>query len=275
MLFNLTITKNEGDQMQLYVSLEEARVELKRRWADVDLKKRIEAELGDRFMPAFANKPRAVSLRNLSPDNGFTFFYQCAKYINAEPLALEYHGDLFVSFNQEKIGLGRLRVTQADGTKATLDIMNFHDNEKKPLADCLIKSGERLVAFHHKLVEISGYAIESHDNTEWFRAIGRAADFYYPSLLHCVAHGIFFEALFDETEGGDERDVVFTDTVIMPAMNKIKAKFGVYPLIAHSFPPNQTDEEDFYWWSYPPHVNQYLLDYAQSQQLKLKPVVFK
>ena len=61
----------------MYVSLDEARAELKRRWADVDLKKRIEAELGDLFMPTFANKPRGISFRQLcSPDNGFTFFYQ-------------------------------------------------------------------------------------------------------------------------------------------------------------------------------------------------------
>jgi hypothetical protein len=120
--------------MKMYVSLDEARAEIKRCWADVDLKKRIEAELGDQFMAAFAEKPRAISFRQLcSPDNGFTFFYQCAKYINAEPLILEYHGDIFVHFNAEKKGLGRLRVTQDDGNKATMDIMNFHDNEKKTI----------------------------------------------------------------------------------------------------------------------------------------------
>ena len=262
--------------MKLNMSLDEARAELNRRWHDVALRKRVEAELGDKFLPEFAAQPRANSFRQLcSPDNGFAFFYQCAKYLNAEPLVLEYHGDLFVNMNEEKKGLGRLRVTQADGTRATMDIMAFADNEKKPLAECTLKSGENLVAFHHHLFALSGYPIELNDHTAWFRAIGRAADYYYPVLLHFVAHGVFFEALFDETEGGDERDMVFNNTVIIPTIEKIKAKFGLSPLIVNSFPPNQTDEEDFYWWSYPSPINQYLLDYAQTHQLKLKPVVFK
>lgn len=117
--------------MKMYISLDEARTEIERRWADVDLKKRIEAELGDQFMPAFAVKPRAIYFKHLcSPDNSFMFFYQCAKYINVKPLTLEYHGDVFVHFNAEKKGLGRLRVTQEDGNKAMMDIMNFQENEK-------------------------------------------------------------------------------------------------------------------------------------------------
>jgi hypothetical protein len=102
--------------MKMSVSLDEARVELNRRWHDVALRKRVEAELGDKFLPDFAARPRANSFRQLcSPDNGFAFFYQCAKYLNAEPLISEFHGDLFVNMNEEKKGLGRLRVTQADG----------------------------------------------------------------------------------------------------------------------------------------------------------------
>jgi hypothetical protein len=137
--------------------------------------------------------------------------------------------------------------------------------KKKPLSDCLIKSGETLVGFHHKLFEVSGYDIELLDNTEWFRSIGRASDYYYPILLHCVAHGIMFESLFEPAEGGDEREVIFTNTVVMPAIQKIKEQYGILPLIIQSYPENQDDNEDFYWWSYPPHVNRYLLDYAKSQ----------
>ena len=73
----------------------------------------------------------------------------------------------------------------------------------------------------------------------------------------------------------DEHEDVFTHTVVMPAIQKIKENVGLSPLICKLYPSHQDDDEDFYWWSYPPHVNQYLLDYAQSQQLKLKPVVFK
>ena len=90
----------------LYIPLEEARKELHKRWANAELKKQIEAELGDRLLPAFNDKPRAVLPRQLSsPDNGFAFFYQGAKYINASPYCWEFHGDIFVHINDEKKGL--------------------------------------------------------------------------------------------------------------------------------------------------------------------------
>ena len=58
----------------IYVSLDEAREEIKKRWADTDLKKRIEDELGEKFMSQFYEIPRTVSFRQVcSPDNGFTF----------------------------------------------------------------------------------------------------------------------------------------------------------------------------------------------------------
>lgn len=257
--------------MKMYVPLDEARVELKRRWEDVDLRKRIEAELGDKFMPAFAERPRAISFRQVcSPDNGFTFFYQCAKYIGAEPLILEYHGDIFVHFNAEKKGLGRLRVTQDDGTRSTVDIMNFHENEKKPLGDCLLKSDENLVNFHHKLFDVSGYRIEFLDNTEWFHSVGKAAEYYYPILLHCVAHGILFETFMGDEDIAEER---FTSDIVVPTIQKIRDRFGLAPLVVNAYPENQNDIEDFYWWSYPPHVNQYLLAYSAEQKLPLKNVL--
>ena len=47
----------------IYVSLDEARVELKRRWNDVELKKRVEEELGEKFMPSFRDKQRGVTFQ--------------------------------------------------------------------------------------------------------------------------------------------------------------------------------------------------------------------
>ncbi|MEK9151520.1 MAG: hypothetical protein AAB547_02720 [Patescibacteria group bacterium] len=58
----------------IYVSLEEAKEEIWRRWNDVGLRKRIEDELGERFMPSFRDHPRGVSFRQVcSPDNEFVF----------------------------------------------------------------------------------------------------------------------------------------------------------------------------------------------------------
>ena len=44
-----------------YFSLDEAREEIKKRWADEDLRRKVEEELGDKFIPEFKNEPRGVA----------------------------------------------------------------------------------------------------------------------------------------------------------------------------------------------------------------------
>lgn len=253
----------------IYVSLDEAREEIKRRWNDVELKKKIEAELGDKFMPSFKNEPRAVLFRQVCPmDNGFVFFYQCAKYIDAMPLVLEYHDDIFVHFNEEKKGLGRLRVALEDGEKATIDIMDFHANEKKKLKDCILKTGEKMIDFHRNLFEFYEYKVDFFENSKWFRDIGKAVDYYYYFLLHFIAHGFLFETFSNEEREKDECE--FIHNIIAINLEKIKNKFGIKPIIVRSYPKNQTDEEDFYWWNYPPGVNSRIIDYARKNNLTFK-----
>jgi hypothetical protein len=256
-----------GDQMHL--SLDEAREELAKRWNNIELKKTIKAELGDKFMPAFADGPRGATFRQIcSPDNGFSFFYQCAKYVGAEPLILEYHDDIFTHINEEKKGLGRLRLTLEGGEKAMVDVMNFHENEKKKMGECVLKTGEKLVDFHHKLFEVFGCPVEFLENSKWFHLIGRASEYYYPLLLHFVAHGFLSETLVE----GDEKQLDFSDHIMMPAILEIRKKYGLTPIFVKSYPDNQNDQEDFYWWSYPPAVNAYLIEYAKNQHLPFKKV---
>ncbi len=252
----------------IYISLDEAREEIKERWNDVELKKKIEEELGDKFMIAFKDSPRGITFRQIcSPDNGFTFFYQSSRYVGVEPLVIEYFDDIFTHLNEEKKGLGRLRVILNNEEKAVVDIMNFHENEKKKLGECVIKSGKRLVEFHKNLFDISGYQVDFVENSKWFHNIGRASDYYYYFLLHFIAHGILFETFFDE--GGSVEDA-FTKEVISPALEKIEAEFGVKPLIVRSYPKHQDNEEGFYWWSYPPSVNKHIVEYANDGNIAPK-----
>jgi hypothetical protein len=263
---NTHVEKNDG----LYLSLDEARKQLHKRWCNTELKQQIEVELGDRLWPAFSDKPRAVLFRQLiSPDNGFTFFYQCAKYINAAPYCPEYQGDIFVSFNVEKKGLGRLRLTLEDGTRACANIMDFYAHEKKKLSEVVLKTGESLVDFHHGLLKMTGYDVEVFDNTQWLYSIGSAAEYYYYYLLHCVAHGVLFEKF-----EGDEHETDFANTIVVPAIERIKKKTGLSPMVVMLYPEHQDELEGFYWWSYPPHINNHLIDYVQRNNLKIKPCKF-
>jgi hypothetical protein len=253
-----------------YCSLDQARALLRERWQDAPLRARIEAELGKRFIPAYGRAPLAVSTRQLlSADNGCTFFLQCARYIGAMPLAQEFLGDVFFHDNEEKKGLGRLRVALEDGTPTTVDLMDFHANEKRPLGECVLKTGENLATFHHRLLALDDCDLRTFDNTAWYRAIGRAADYYHPLLLHFVAHGVLFENF---CEAADSTEAAFTDRVIRPALARIRVDYGLDPLIVRAYPADQSEDEDFYWWSHSPKVNRYLLDHAQTHGLNPRPL---
>jgi len=129
----------------IYVSLDEARDQLKQRLRDVELKAKVNEALGRNLLPHFNDVPRSVLFRQVCPaDNGLEFFFYAAKYVNTEPLVLEYPDDMFTHINEEKKGLGRLRVTLEDGTRATVDIMSFHENERRKLGECILKSGDKL-----------------------------------------------------------------------------------------------------------------------------------
>jgi hypothetical protein len=252
----------------IHLSLDTARETLNRRWRDADLRQAVEEELGGNFMSQFKTRPRAVSFRQLaSPDNGFMFFIQAANYIGAMPLVLEYHEDMFTHLNEEKKGLGRLHVTTENRAKARFDIMDFHANEKKSLGACTLKGGERLVDFHHRLFDLSGHKVELLDNSAWFKGHGKPKDFYHDLFLHYIAHGVALESLFDETPSG----VAFLEEIVVPVIEKIERGYGLKPLVVRQYPTEQTEEEDFYWWSYPPDINRYLFDYARKHRLKIKP----
>jgi hypothetical protein len=255
------------EPIKIHISHDEAREELKKRWNNAELKSAIEKELRGNFWPEFKSRPRGLLWKNiLSPDNGFMFFFQCCGYINVKPVAFEFLGDLYMSFNEEKKGLGQIRVELENGDKATINIMDLHRWNKKKLSEIIIKNGESLVDFHRNLLKYSGYEIEIRDNTEWTHKNGKPADWYYFYLLHFVAHGVLFESFSAES------DREFLDSVVYPTVEKIEKIFGSRPLIVSLYPdPNdQSAEEDFYWWSYPKNVNNYIIEYARKNNLTFK-----
>ncbi len=254
----------------IYVSLDYAREELKRRRNDENLKQMIEKELGGNFMENFKDKPRAVLFRQLcTAENASELYYYRAKYLGAEPLVLEYFDDIFVHFNECKKALGRLRVELADGSPAMLDIMDFHKNEKCKIGEIKTKNGEGLVEFHHNLLDMLGHDFELLDNSKWFHNIGAAREYYYYLMLHFVAHGVLFERFILDPEE-DEGESQFASQVVLPAIERIEEKFGLSPLILRLSPEKQSGEEDFFWYSYPPIINDFLLDYAEKNGLNLK-----
>lgn len=116
--------------------------------------------------------------------------------------------------------------------------------------------------FPHELFESCQYDLEKYNNQKWIRNIKDVSNYYYLAILHFLAHEVLFGVFFD----GDS----FTNDIIIPNFEKIKEKFGVAPVIVRLYPDNQNEEEDFYWRSCPPGVNETIIKYANSNNLNIK-----
>lgn len=253
--------------LDIYSSLDEARFELARRWQTKELRSEIEKELGRLFLPECRHQPRAFLFwQLLTPGNGFVFFVQAARYVGGLPFVAECLGDTFTRSNKEKQGWGRLRAIDGQ-RKVMIDLLSFQSNNKKKINEVVTYTGESMVDFHHQLLDVNGYRIEHRDLTDWLNAIGTPADYYYPYLLHFITHGVLFENFQTDEDESENR---FTQAVVLPALQKVEERFGLKPLIVRLYPENQTDEEDFYWWCYPPRVNDYLVSYAKEHNLPLR-----
>ena len=148
--------------------------------------------------------------------------------------------------------------------------MDLHRWNKKKLSEIIIKTDELLVNFHHNLFRISGYSMDGLDNSQWFQQFGNASAYYYFYLLHFVVHGVWFENIEPYYEDGSTSDFILN--VTYPAIQKIEEKFGVRPLVVRMYPLNQNVEEDFYWWSYPKNVNDWIVKYAKENNLTFKKI---
>ena len=256
---------------KIYFPLNEAKEVLLQRRSDSELVRKIQEELGERFIPIFREEPLSISFRQLcSPDNGLKAFRENSKKLDLTPVILEYHQDIFVHFNEEKKGLGRLRLVLNDGTPVVVDVINFFDNEKKKLNAVTLKDGQNLLKFHHSLFDIAGYTdVKLFDNSAWFKAFDNASEYYYYLLLHFVCHGVLSETFILDPEDSEGE---FTRSIVIPALERIYQKFGLVPLIIQQYPDVQTKKEDFYWWCYPEKVNDYLIQYAKEKKLVFKPI---
>lgn len=247
---------------------ENAREEIQRRQADASLRNEVEHVLGHHFWPEM-RQPRGVLFRCLpSPDNGYMYFQHATHWLGLTPFLPEYNHDKFVHINAEKKGLARLRLTLPDGTRVICDIVKWNTEQGKPLSDVIVTSGDTLAEFHHRLFDVAGMTTERREMSDYFKRLCPPANYYFYYMSHFVAHGVVFEAIFEEEDPREDR---FTHEVIYPSIERIEKTFGVRPLIVQLYPPNQTPDEDFYWWSYPPQINDYLVKWVSENKVPIKP----
>ena len=254
--------------MSLYVSLDEARSELRRRWQDVELKRKVERFQGKDFLPFFGKTPRAYFGKSLpTPDNGFGFFMYCAQYVRGLPLAPAYYDDKFVSINSEKKNLVIPFVALGNSTRGRAHLADIGSEEGKPIKEVVLRNGEKLIDFHLTLFARTHYCFEFADISGWFQQFGSPINYYFYYLCHFVAHGVLFETFYQTQYA---REIPFTNNIVLPAINKIKEEFGIKPLIVRLYPEELSPIEEFYWCSYPPAINNQIVEYAEKNKMRFR-----
>lgn len=253
----------------IHTPLHEARKLIRRRWADTALRDAVEQAIGQHLWPEVQNEPCGVMWRcQPSPDNGCTWFLQMSMWCGLKPFLPEFAVDKFFPLNAEKKGLARLSLLTEEGAPVTCDILDWQVCQGRPMNDVEIRTGQTLTGLHGGLFDVAGYKIPRRDMSDWWVARRPASNYYYYYLAHFVCHGILFEAFLEEE---DTRENVFLHEVVYPNLERVEREFGVKPLIVQLYPSDQTPEEDFYWFCYPPHVNAWLLNWARENNLPLKP----
>ncbi|MFA5986082.1 MAG: hypothetical protein WC819_01885 [Parcubacteria group bacterium] len=240
-----------------YTTIEDAKVEIQRRWKDDALKERVREYLSGEIPEPFQHEPRAVLSRNIiSPDFELRHFVKMAQELHLAPLGLEGVHDIFVTNNEDKMLLVKPRFFKGydknhDVISQNKLIVDLAQAQGKRFDEIVTLWGEKLVDFHHRIAQKYVPQVEIFDDFEWFAEnhMKTSIDQYYKKFLALfVAHGVLFENFTDVVAGEEE----FTREIFNPAFDEIVDTFGVSPLII----PAQPEEEvmDVYWWCYPKDV---------------------
>ncbi len=239
----------------LYTNLADAVLELKRRRADVVLRKKVEEYL-ELDIPTLLDPDKGLySLlqRNIiTPDFETKEFIEHSRKYSLTPTFFEYLDDLFIAENEDKHALGKLYFylnTDKTGRSNMFGrkIIDFATAQKSKIRDIVTLSGEKLYDFHHRHF-IKCYpelSLRFSDLSMWFKRHGPAASKYYKAVFAlCIYHTILFEN-FRHDDGGEDE---FTQTVVMPAWNAVCAEFNIKPLICPVV--DVTNENDIKWMGY-------------------------
>ncbi len=242
---------------EIYITLEEAKEEIKRRWDDKELQKKVDVFLNSDIPNFLQDSPKAFLARHIaSPNFEFLLFKELANKIGLEFVISEFTEDIFITENTSKYHLGKMFFEGETGKKGGKEIMtevilDFNKSNGKKIKEVVTFDGENVVDFHHRLFKKQEKDMEHkiHDFSDWLKKYDSNAEkFYKYFLTFFIRNGILFENFL---ESGKEKD--FTYNVVLPAFRYITETFGFKPLVVQLIPKDI--EDDIHWYSYP---NKYL-----------------
>ncbi|QQS61457.1 MAG: hypothetical protein IPN70_00780 [Candidatus Moraniibacteriota bacterium] len=240
-------------ELNVYTKLSEAKYEIKKRWQDKDLRKRVEKFLGNDFPLGMGESPRAVISREImSPNYEFHFFYDMVTHSGLSPLYLEYLAGKFVAKNQTKYCLCKLYFFEENKNKkyekiiSAKRIVDFNFYEGLCIKDVNTLNGMSLKDFHHAMLteSIPNFDLSSIvEFSDWFNEHRVIGEYYSQYLALFLTHGILFENYL--IEGAE---VEFTQKRFIPSFQEIIQTFGIKPLIVPMVVI--PDENELFWCGY-------------------------
>lgn len=254
----LEISRPDFDS-KVYVTMEEAIEEIKKRRQNKDLIKRIESYVNNIPEP-FNYGVNAVLFRSVAtPNFEIKRFYDLSTGFNIRPLFWEYYDDKFHSGNPSKYTLGKLSIFKGMGKNnhsivKKYNVIDFNKCNGLPMKFLQTNTGESFIDFHHKLLDriIPGADKYLFDSSDWLKSNGVVAKKYYKKYLALfLVHGILFENFLL-----DDDEIEFTKNVFVPAFETIEKIFGMKPLIV-ALNPTDIEGSDF-WNSYPYQIEDVL-----------------
>ncbi len=179
--------KNYRETKNYYVSIEEAKKEIWKRWHDKNLRKKVENFLGNDIIKIFNGKPRVVLCQYITvPANDTMNFLDSSKKIGLNPLFLEYSDDKLVAKNLGKYLLGKMFFCDDKNIKSLNNIsrlmaINFNIYEGKKFNEIKTFWNEPLISFHHNILKriVLNINYEIHDFSEWFQKTRHLTEYYY------------------------------------------------------------------------------------------------
>jgi hypothetical protein len=239
----------------IYTPQEVASLEIENRMNNQELKESINKKLKNDLPDPLKESPRAVLFRQTATPN-----YELRRFMDLaatmpkiRPLLWEYQKDKFISHNEYKHSLGKLRFYEGTGKKGGLKIerktiIDFNYSNGKKMHEIKTIWGANLTDFHHTLFKETYHELPNdyfYDGSSWFNKHGKKAKSYYDSFMFLfLQNGILFESFLM-----NDLELPFTREVFLPAFIDAYRKTGYKPLIVELEPI--ASQEDEFWVCHP------------------------
>jgi hypothetical protein len=243
------------DINKVYTPLSVAKKELKKRWNNPELMKKVEEFLGE-IPDVFKKEPRTILFRFIAtPNFEFKIVSEMSKMVNLKPVFMELLNDKFCTRNQDKVYLGKMRFFdekygKSHSITSCKKIIDLEKNEGKKFKNMKTLWGDSFIDFHNKLFSFYYKDAEKIDCSIFYKKNGESNyEVYLKIFAICICKGILFENYFVDVNKDEKK---FAKEVILPAFEKVKKMFGVKPLIVPLLSNN--GQGNLLWQYYPDSI---------------------